>query len=102
MLKWLLIIVVVGYGGLLLLVYLGQRALQYFPESARTPPAAAGLPEAEEVVLDSSGGERVIVWHIPPRGEKPVVLYFHGNGGSLRWRVDRFRRLPRTAPGSSR
>jgi hypothetical protein len=99
MLKWLLIIVVAGYGGLLLLVYLGQRALQYFPERARTPPAAAGLPEAEEVVLDSSGGERVIVWHIPPRGEKPVVLYFHGNGGSLRWRVDRFRALAADGTG---
>jgi fermentation-respiration switch protein FrsA (DUF1100 family) len=99
MLKWLLIIVLVGYGGLLLLVYLGQRALQYFPERARTPPAAAGLPEAEEVVLDSSGGERVIVWHIPPRGEKPVVLYFHGNGGSLRWRVDRFQALAADGTG---
>ena len=99
MLKWLLIIVLVGYGGLLLLVYLGQRALQYFPERARTPPAAAGLPEAEEVVLDSSGGARVIVWHIPPRGEKPVVLYFHGNGGSLRWRVDRFRALAADGTG---
>jgi uncharacterized protein len=99
MLKWLLIIVVVGYGGLLLLVYLGQRALQYFPERARTAPAAAGLPEAEEVALDSSGGERVIVWHIPPRGEKPVVLYFHGNGGSLRGRVDRFRALAADGTG---
>jgi uncharacterized protein len=99
MLKWLLIIVVVGYGGLLLLVYLGQRALQYFPERARTAPAAAGLPEAEEVVLDSSNGERVIVWHIPPRGEKPVVLYFHGNGGSLRGRVDRFRALAADGTG---
>jgi fermentation-respiration switch protein FrsA (DUF1100 family) len=99
MLKWLLIIALVGYCGLLLLVYLGQRALQYFPERARTPPAAAGLPEAEEVVLDSSGGERVIVWHIPPRGEKPVVLYFHGNGGSLRFRVDRFRALAADGTG---
>ena len=99
MLKWLLIIVLIGYGGLLLLVYLGQRALQYFPERAHTPPAAAGLPEAEEVVLDSSGGERVIVWHIPPRGEKPVVLYFHGNGGSLRGRVDRFRALAADGTG---
>jgi fermentation-respiration switch protein FrsA (DUF1100 family) len=99
MLKWLLIIVLIGYGGLLLLVDLGQRALQYFPERARTPPAAAGLPEAEEVVLDSSGGERVIVWHIPPRGEKPVVLYFHGNGGSLRGRVDRFRALAADGTG---
>jgi fermentation-respiration switch protein FrsA (DUF1100 family) len=35
----------------------------------------------------------VIAWHVPPRGEKPVVLYFHGNGGALRNRVDRFRAL---------
>jgi fermentation-respiration switch protein FrsA (DUF1100 family) len=40
----------------------------------------------------------VIAWHLPPRGEKPVVLYFHGNGGSLRYRVDRFRAL--TADGT--
>ena len=40
----------------------------------------------------------MIVWHVPPRGDKPVVLYFHGNGGSLAWRVERFRRL--TADGT--
>ena len=45
MLKWLLIIVLVGYGGLLLLVYLGQRALQYFPERARTPPLPLACPK---------------------------------------------------------
>jgi len=82
MLKWLPIIVLVGYGGLVALMYVGQRALQYFPDRARTPPAVAGLPQAEEVLLDTADGERVIVWHIPPRGEKPVILYFHGNGGA--------------------
>jgi hypothetical protein len=35
----------------------------------------------------------VIVWHVPPRREAPVFLYFHGNGGSLRWREERFRAL---------
>ncbi len=98
MLKWILIIALVCYGGLVALLYFGQRALQYFPERFRTAPAAAGMPEAEEVVLDTSDGERVIVWHVPPRGQKPVVLYFHGNGASLRWRVDRFRTL--TADGT--
>jgi fermentation-respiration switch protein FrsA (DUF1100 family) len=64
----------------------------YLPETVRTAPAAAGLPQAEEVTLDSDG-EKIIVWHVPSRGDKPVVLYFHGNGGSLRLRVDRFRKL---------
>src|SRR5260370_12513466 len=80
------------------LLYVTQRAMQYFPELLRRAPAVAGLPEAQEVVLDTADGERVIVWHVPPRADKPVVLYFHGNGGSLRGRADRFRAL--TADGT--
>jgi uncharacterized protein len=96
--KWLVIFTLLGYGAVVALLYVAQRSIQYFPERLRTAPAVAGLPEAQEVVLDTADGERVIVWHVPPRGEKPVVLYFHGNGGSLRMRVDRFRAL--TADGT--
>jgi uncharacterized protein len=88
-----LIAVIVLYGGFVALVYVGQRSLQYFPERRRTAPGTIGLPEAEEVVLDTTDGERVIVWHVPPREGRPVFLYFHGNGGSLRWRDERFRTL---------
>ena len=61
----------------------------------RTTPSAAGLAEAKEAVLDTADGERVIVWHVSPRGEQPIFLYFQGNGGSLRWRDERFRALDR-------
>jgi len=91
-LEWL-IVAAAAFGGLVALMYVAQRSLMYFPERLHTPPAMAGLPEAQEVALDTEDGERVIVWHLPPRGEKPVVLYFHGNGGALRNRVDRFRAL---------
>ena len=74
-------------------MYFAQRSLMYFPETVRTSPAAAGFPQAQEVWLNSADGERVIAWHVPPRDDKPVVLYFHGNGGSLRLRVDRFQRI---------
>jgi len=90
LLKWLLIAAVLGYGGLLVLMYAFQRALQYFPDRTRTPPAMAGLPQAEEVALKTSDGETVIAWHVPPKGEQPVVLYFHGNGGALNLRASRF------------
>ncbi len=92
-LKWIAVWVAAGYLGLGALMYFAQRSLMYFPERVRTAPAAAGFPQAQEVWLNPEDGERVIAWHVPPRGEKPVVLYFHGNGGSLRLRVDRFRRL---------
>jgi fermentation-respiration switch protein FrsA (DUF1100 family) len=97
-LKWYLTFALVFYGGFVALLYVTQRSLQYFPESYRTAPAAAGLPEAEEVVVDTADGERVLLWHLPPRGDKPVILYLHGNGGALRHRVDRFRAL--TADGT--
>jgi fermentation-respiration switch protein FrsA (DUF1100 family) len=70
-----------------------QRALLYFPDRKRTPPAEVGLPQAQEVWLTSSDGERLIAWHVAPRGDKPVVLYFHGNAGALDLRADRFRAL---------
>lgn len=92
MLKWLIAAVVL-YGGFLALLYVAQRSLQYFPERRRTAPGTIGLQEAEEAVLDTADGERVIVWHVPPREGRPVFLYFHGNGGSLRWRDKRFRAL---------
>ena len=89
--KSFLIFLATGYLALVALMYVAQRALMYFPEKFRTAPAAAGLPEAEEVVLDTADGEKVIVWHVPPREGGMVTLYFHGNGGALRYRVDRFR-----------
>src|SRR5262249_62409529 len=98
-LKWILIVCIVGYLGLGAVMYFAQRALMYFPETTRTPPAAAGLPQAEEITLDTADGERVIVWHVPPREGKPVVLYFHGNGRSLRYRAGRYRTLAENGIG---
>ena len=98
-LKWTLIFAIAVYLGLGALMFFAQRSLMYFPETARTAPALAGLPQAEEVTLDTADGERVIVWHVPPRGDKPVVLYFHGNGGSLRYRAGRYRTLAENGVG---
>jgi uncharacterized protein len=98
MLKWIAI-ALAGYGALIAFLYVTQRSLQYFPEAFRTAPDAAGLPEAEEVVLDTVDGEKVIAWHVPPRGDQPVILYLHGNGASLRWRVERFRALTQDGTG---
>jgi fermentation-respiration switch protein FrsA (DUF1100 family) len=74
-------------------LYVTQRSLMYFPDTAHTTPAQAGLPEAAEVALTAADGVGVTVWHVAPKGDKPVILYFHGNGGSLHYRVERFKKL---------
>src|SRR5665213_2439102 len=81
-LKWLIVLAVVGYGGLL--------ALLYFPDATRVAPAQAGLPQAEEVHLSSSDGEKLIAWFVLARDGKPVVIYFQGNAEGLSARVNRF------------
>ena len=92
-LKWMLILVVLGYGGLLALMYLFQRSLMYFPDATRRPPAAAGLPQAAEVILISTDGEKLVAWHVAPKGAKRVVIYFQGNAGGLNLRAGRFKWL---------
>ena len=93
-LKWLGIVAVLGYGGLLAALYLMQRAIMYpAPQAERTAPAEAGFAQAQELVLPTGDGEKAVAWHVPPRAGKPVILFFHGNGEVLAWRVPRFREL---------
>src|SRR5262249_39074480 len=75
-LKWLVIFMVLGYGVIVALLYFGQRAMQYFPERFRTAPAAAGLPGAEEVVLDTPDrGPGVARAGAPARGKAGGALF---------------------------
>ncbi len=85
--RWLLISGVCAYALIVGALYVMQRSLLYHPTATRIPPAQAGLPEAQEVVLTTSDGEKLIAWHVPPRGDKPVVIYFHGNAEIVAWRA---------------
>ena len=98
-LKWIAIILAAGYCAGLVLLFVKQRSL-LFPilTTARTAPAAAGFPQAEEHVLTTSDGEKVIVWHVPPKPGRDVVLFFHGNGDSLAGLAGRFKAI--TADGT--
>jgi fermentation-respiration switch protein FrsA (DUF1100 family) len=93
LLKWLSF-ALAGYAVLVTVLYLAQREFLYRPPQAtRVPPAAAGFPAAEEVVLATSDDEKVIAWHVPPRPGRSVVVFLHGNGEVLAWRVARFEQL---------
>ena len=93
-LKWLLIVISIGYVGGLAALFLLQRSFLFpIPQVARTAPAAAGFPEAEEHLLTTADGEKVIVWHVPAKPGRPVVVYFHGNGDFLAGFFGRFRAL---------
>jgi fermentation-respiration switch protein FrsA (DUF1100 family) len=93
-LKLLIAAAVLIYGAMAVAMYVFQRAVMYpAPQTTRVAPAAAGLPQAQERVLDTADGEKIVVWHVPPQAGKPVVIFFHGNGEVIAWRVPRFREL---------
>lgn len=97
-LKWFIVVAVLGYGGLLALMYVFQRSLMYFPDTTNYSPAQTGLPRAEAIRLTSDDGETLNAWHVAPRGDRPVVIYFQGNAGGLNLRAERFTWL--TADGT--
>ncbi len=98
-LKWLVILAGVVYLGALAALFFAQRHLIYpIPQTARTPPEAAGLREAEEHVLATDDGASIILWHVPAKPGRRVVLYFHGNGDVLAWLAGLFREI--TADGT--
>lgn len=98
-LKWLVVVIVLGYAGAVALLYFRQAEFLYPRQTARTTPADADFAVAEELVIDTIDRERVIVWHVPPKDNRPVVLFFHGNGDFLAGRVPRFRAIVSNGTG---
>jgi fermentation-respiration switch protein FrsA (DUF1100 family) len=93
LLKWLSF-ALCGYVVLVAALYFLQREFMYFPPNTnRIPPVDAGFPAAEEVVLATSDGEKVIAWHVAPRPGRAVVIFFHGNAEVIAWRVARFEKV---------
>jgi uncharacterized protein len=78
---------------------LGQRKLMYFPPADEGAPAEAGLPQARVLDLKTSDGETLVAWYVAPAPDRPLILYFHGNGGGLASRNIRFQKLTETGDG---
>jgi fermentation-respiration switch protein FrsA (DUF1100 family) len=79
--------------GLYLLVAAGlfvfQRKLLYAPDTRRPDMAHLGLASLRTVELETSDGLRLLAWYLPPPAGRPVIAYFHGNGGNLQYRDGR-------------
>ncbi len=89
----------VAYAVLVGGLFLFQRQLLYFPDKTR--PALAGLEQLgiREAVLSTEDGLSLLSWYLPPRPGRPVILYFHGNGGHIGYRVERLLRFAREGYG---
>lgn len=76
-----------------------QRELLYFPVATMGKPASYGVQGAEVLTLKSQDGTQVIAWYIPPQEGKPLVVYFHGNGGNLGSRPHKLQAITKQGMG---
>jgi uncharacterized protein len=86
-----LLVVVIA---LLTALWLLQRRLIYFPDTA-VPAAGSGLPGAVEITLRTEDGLALGAWHVTPtRADRGItVLIMPGNAGSRALRAPLARRL---------
>jgi len=99
-LKWLVVLAAGGYLGGLAVLFFAQRAFIFpIPQTVRTAPEAAGLPQAEEHALATADGEKVIVWYVPAKPGHAVVIYFPGNGDFLAGLAGHFREITSDGTG---
>lgn len=85
------IVVLIGYGALLALLYFFQSRLIYFPNLAGLPsyttPTVIGLPY-EEVRFRTSDNVELHGWYVPAAQSRGVLLFLHGNAGNISHRLD--------------
>lgn len=88
----LLTLLVAGYGGVCLGLYLYQDKLVYFPDpTVSHSPADAGLA-FQEHWIDTSDSERLHAWWVPAANPgAPALLFLHGNAGNMSQRLDSLR-----------
>lgn len=74
-----------GYLGLIVLVYFGQRFLQYYPNrSYPGKPANYGVAEMQEIKARTEDGLELLAWFVPPKNKDgKIIVFYHGNAGHI-------------------
>jgi len=82
------------YLALLVILYVNQRDIQYHPVARVPDPAGSIVPEMVALRIETVDGMRPLAWWAPPRDNtRPVVVYLHGNGGTIATRATQARIL---------
>jgi uncharacterized protein len=82
-----------AYGGVVGGLFLFQRQLLYRPSRIRPVLADLANIGVHEIELTTADGLTLFSWYLPPRPRRPVITYFHGNGGHIGYRAERLRRF---------
>ena len=89
---YVLIVVLLGYGGLCLYLYANQRKMIYHPDTQIGSPESYGLTGFEERFIRKDHAA-LQLWLHQASADMPMVVYFHGNASHLGNRASIFAAL---------
>jgi fermentation-respiration switch protein FrsA (DUF1100 family) len=89
----------IAYLAVLASLYVFQRHLLYFPDRSRPLLGLLAPLGVREIGITTADGLSLVSWYLPPREDRPVLAYFHGNGGNIGHRADRLRRFAQEGYG---
>lgn len=78
-----LVIALLVYLGSLAYLYFNQTNLIFHPDTSR-PDTVDGVQDAKVTTQD---GLTLWGWYLPPQGNKPIIVLFHGNAGNYSHRI---------------
>jgi len=84
----LVLVPVIAYLAVLAYLYVFQRQLLYFPDASRPRLGILAQLGVREVQLTTADGLSLLSWYLPAHEGRPMILYFHGNGGNIGHRAD--------------
>lgn len=90
--KYILIRGTIFYGLVLVFMFSYQRNLQYFPHKDLAKPSVYGI-DMEEVEFVSVDGTKIMAWYKESHPDKPIFVFFHGNGGHLGHRAYKYKNI---------
>ncbi len=70
--------------GLIVLAYVGQRSMMYFPTKVKPSITDTGIIGLEEIQVKTEDGLALYGWYLKPiTKQKPTVVWFHGNASNV-------------------
>jgi len=85
--KQVTIIIGIIFIMLILLMYLFQRQLIYFPSHEVPKLQDYQANDMMVITLDTQGGLVLNSWYKPAKTDQPTILYLHGNAGHIGGRI---------------
>lgn len=90
----ILITLILIYAALIAFLYFKQGSMVFVPIGGAITPAQEGVPDMKVIEVTTADGIKLNGWYRPPANPNGAVLvFFHGNAGSLQGRGYKSRRF---------